>query len=369
MTSTPPTRWFGCGTSRRSCGLARPNVVGVALGLRNAESVQFLGNETVLLEGSDLIVDQWRIPALATFGAFVQAHRSQAISRAQVAAEGFQPKPGDACSNSLAAPGSDRVSFAKVGAHVTPWNSSDCDGARSQVVQNTAVSKATSVSSHSEASAFLRARSSKNGVRFVIVNRTAGGRASGPRAISRSRHRRSATCPAIRRPGARSRSLRAAWVSNESLQPIDMIPMTDEVEVVAILRPRPCPCPESCSIDPRFLSSKSARTSPQRRKVKYHSSLLQRVRRIPGAEEAVPVHRLDIGTSGLVLFAKHPRYTAAWADSLHSEFRSQGLSRSRPRSHEPQRCDPAYCARGQAGAGANAFSVCWVAWVATRSCA
>jgi 23S rRNA (uracil1939-C5)-methyltransferase len=40
---------------------------------------------------------------------------------------------------------------------------------------------------------------------------------------------------------------------------------------------------------------------------------MNRVRRLPGAERATPVFRLDVGTSGLVLFVRAPEDLDAWA--------------------------------------------------------
>jgi 23S rRNA (uracil1939-C5)-methyltransferase len=50
----------------------------------------------------------------------------------------------------------------------------------------------------------------------------------------------------------------------------------------------------------------------------YGGSLLARVRRLSGAEHAAPVHRIDIGTSGLVIFARAQERVAVWAEVLGS---------------------------------------------------
>src|SRR5262249_1809073 len=54
-------------------------------------------------------------------------------------------------------------------------------------------------------------------------------------------------------------------------------------------------------------------TTPQG---EYAHSLLARARRIPGAENAVPLHRLDVGTSGLVLLAKRPEFVPKWQEAM-----------------------------------------------------
>jgi 23S rRNA (uracil1939-C5)-methyltransferase len=45
-------------------------------------------------------------------------------------------------------------------------------------------------------------------------------------------------------------------------------------------------------------------------------SLLERVQELPGLSDAVPVHRLDAGTSGAILFATSGAQASAWSDAL-----------------------------------------------------
>src|SRR5690606_35191222 len=54
-------------------------------------------------------------------------------------------------------------------------------------------------------------------------------------------------------------------------------------------------------------------TTPQG---EHSSSLLERVRSELGLPNATPVHRLDIGTSGLIVIAKHPQAFAPWHQAL-----------------------------------------------------
>src|SRR5262249_5263095 len=57
----------------------QPSVAGVALNLREGDSPQVLGSELIVLDGDSIALDRiGDIAHLATFGAFVQAHRSQA---------------------------------------------------------------------------------------------------------------------------------------------------------------------------------------------------------------------------------------------------------------------------------------------------
>ena len=45
-------------------------------------------------------------------------------------------------------------------------------------------------------------------------------------------------------------------------------------------------------------------------------SLLARVRTLPGCADAVPVHRLDLGTSGVCLFARNPEHVSTLSSAL-----------------------------------------------------
>ena len=101
-----------------------------------------------------------------------------------------------------------------------------------------------------------------------------------------------------------------------SLLPLDMIPLTDEVETVAVLhRSEPPPPPVVFEDEDAIVVDKSAYepTAPQG---EYAGSLLARVRTLPDAEAAVPVHWADVGTSGLVVFARRAEHVAKWQRAL-----------------------------------------------------
>jgi 23S rRNA (uracil1939-C5)-methyltransferase len=59
---------------------------------------------------------------------------------------------------------------------------------------------------------------------------------------------------------------------------------------------------------------------PTTQQNEYSSSLLQRARRLFGAADAVPVHRIDVGTSGLVVLAKRADLVPGWQAVLASEM-------------------------------------------------
>jgi 23S rRNA (uracil1939-C5)-methyltransferase len=102
-------------------------------------------------------------------------------------------------------------------------------------------------------------------------------------------------------------------------RPFDLMPLTDEVETLAILeRGEPLP-PAILFRDERLVVlEKSAfePTTPQDGTVR---SLLERARSIPGLERAVPLHRLDGGTSGVCAFATAPEHAGELAKAMHDK--------------------------------------------------
>ena len=104
-----------------------------------------------------------------------------------------------------------------------------------------------------------------------------------------------------------------------TLRPIDMIPLTDEVETIAVLRRIGVPIPKVAYEDDEIVIVEKGAHEPTTPQAEYASSLVQRVRRFPGASEAVPIHLIDVGTSGLVMFAKNADYVARWQEVLALE--------------------------------------------------
>jgi 23S rRNA (uracil1939-C5)-methyltransferase len=95
-----------------------------------------------------------------------------------------------------------------------------------------------------------------------------------------------------------------------------MIPLTEEIEAVAVLRRAPVPTPRCLYEDAEVLIVEKSPHEPTTPQGEYASSLLARARGLPGADRAVPVHRLDVGTSGLVLLARRAEWVAKWTRVL-----------------------------------------------------
>jgi len=86
--------------------------------------------------------------------------------------------------------------------------------------------------------------------------------------------------------------------------PFDMIPLSDSVETLAVFQQRDPPLPPVLHAMPRFLAVEKAPHEPTLPQSEHRGSLLERVRRLPGAAEAVAATRLELGTSGICLFAR-----------------------------------------------------------------
>jgi 23S rRNA (uracil1939-C5)-methyltransferase len=98
--------------------------------------------------------------------------------------------------------------------------------------------------------------------------------------------------------------------------PFDMIPLSEAVETLALFEPDHAPAPRVLHEDERLIAVEKAAHEPVTPQGEHRHSLLERVRRACRAPEAVPVHRLDLGTSGACLFARRPSDVSDLAGAL-----------------------------------------------------
>jgi 23S rRNA-/tRNA-specific pseudouridylate synthase len=85
---------------------------------------------------------------------------------------------------------------------------------------------------------------------------------------------------------------------------------------VAILRAEAPPAPRVLYADGEAIVVDKDPHEPTTPQGEHPTSLLARVRALPGAAEAVPVHRLDAGTSGACVFARRAGFAEAWSRAL-----------------------------------------------------
>jgi 23S rRNA (uracil1939-C5)-methyltransferase len=101
-----------------------------------------------------------------------------------------------------------------------------------------------------------------------------------------------------------------------ALAPYDMMPHTDEVEAVAVLRPGPAAVPRVLHQEPDLVAVDKPAHEPTVAPSEGSLALLARVQAMPGLAEAVALGRLDADTSGVCLFACTPEGATRWAKAL-----------------------------------------------------
>lgn len=103
-----------------------------------------------------------------------------------------------------------------------------------------------------------------------------------------------------------------------SIEGFDMMPQTDKVETLAILAPCAVPPPVIVHEEGDLVVVRKEAHEPTTPHPEYATSLTDRVRALPFLGAAQAIHRLDVGTSGLCLFARRPDAVAALSASLGS---------------------------------------------------
>jgi 23S rRNA (uracil1939-C5)-methyltransferase len=106
-----------------------------------------------------------------------------------------------------------------------------------------------------------------------------------------------------------------AWLGlgAQRVLPLDMIPLTEEVESFVSLAPVPLPTPRVLHQDADLVVIDKPAHDPTLRRPERTSSLLGRVRALPGCERATPLDLLDGEISGVCVFARSPAAAARWS--------------------------------------------------------
>jgi len=304
---------------------ASPTVAGVAVNYHEGDSPQILGSETVVVHGAASAEDRvGRSRHHATYGSFVQAHRGQAARVHSTLIDllnldtphAARPRLLDlyggsgAIALSLASAGAEVhlvESFAPAAAHAE-------QAARAQGLPVRA--EAADV-----ASALRRLGEQRTKFDAVVVNPPRRGISPVARELL-SRLDVPTIAYVSCDPDTLARDLdhlSRLGFGVSTLRPLDMIPLTDEVETVALLRRIGVPAPKVVYDDDEILVVEKGAHEPTTPQGDYASSLLARARRLPGASDAVPVHKIDVGTTGLVMLVRDPAQLAKWQAVLRAE--------------------------------------------------
>ena len=313
-----------------ACALAadEPRILGVALNFHEGESPQILGSETTVVHGVTAAPDRIGLATHeATYGSFVQAHRGQAerVHSTVVDLLGLgRQRHGQndrlkvldlyggsgAIALALAEAGADVhlvESFAPAVAHVE-------EAARKARLPVRA--EAADV-----ASALRRFAEHGSSFDAAVVNPPRRGMSPLARELLTRLEVPIVTYVSCD-PDTLARDLdhfTRLGYGVTTLRPLDMIPLTDEVETIALLRRSGMAAPKVMWEDEEILIVDKGAHEPTTQQGEYASSLVARARKLPGASEAVPVHRIDVGTSGLVMLAKRPDVAAKWQAVLTAD--------------------------------------------------
>jgi 23S rRNA (uracil1939-C5)-methyltransferase len=306
---------------------ALPSVLGVAANLHDADSPQILGQETMVLDGAATAHDTLGSTYhLASYGSFVQAHRDQAAAvHAMLARElgaldvsGRAPRVLDLYGGS----GAISLALSKAGAAVT-------------LVESFAPATQAALAAAEQQGLSLEARTGDAGLVALALHR-AGARFD---AVVANPPRRGLS-PAAREAIARLEPSLLLYVSCDpetlardldhlarlgfaagTLSPLDMIPLTEEVETVVALRRGEPPTPPVVFQDDDILVVEKGAHEPVEEHADHAGSLIARAQRLVGGGPLFPTHPLDPGASGLCVLARTPEARDAWTAALASSGR------------------------------------------------
>jgi 23S rRNA (uracil1939-C5)-methyltransferase len=311
----------------RTLASEAPTVAGIAVNFHEGESPQILGSETVVVYGVASASDRvGRSRHEATYGSFVQAHRGQAervhttlvdllgVERAR--GEGRSPRVLDLYGGS----GAIALALAQAGAQVHLVESFAPAAAHAEQAAR-AQQLAVRAEAADVASALRRLSEQKASFDAAVVNPPRRGMSPLAREML-ARLDLSSIAYVSCDPDTLARDLdhfvRLGFAIS-TLRPLDMIPLTDEVETVALLRRLGVPAPRVAYEDDEIVIVDKGAHEPTTPQGEYAGSLVARARKLPGAADAVPVHRIDVGTSGLVMLVKDPQQAPRWQQVLAAE--------------------------------------------------
>jgi 23S rRNA (uracil1939-C5)-methyltransferase len=314
-----------------------PRALGIAVNFHDSDAPQILGPDTLPLDGAMRAQDRiGQTYHLATFGSFVQAHREQAARVHQMLVREI---------GSLDLQGPDEVAPPERARVLDLFGGS---GAISLALSRAGF-QVTMVESFVPATNNARTAADAQGLRLDV--RT-GDVAEGVTAMVDAGETfdaivmnppRRGVSPAAREavsllgaplliyvscdPDTLARDLdhfsRLGYNASE-IAPFDMIPLTEEIETVCVLRRSPPAPPRVIYEDEDVIVVDKGPHEPiAQEEGEYGSSLLGRCTRLPSVvdNKLEAVHRLDAGTSGLCLLARNDRARAVWANALATSGR------------------------------------------------
>jgi 23S rRNA (uracil1939-C5)-methyltransferase len=321
-----------------------PEVASISASFHEGESPQVLGRAPVLLWGEATVADRVLereagrdhaavssaqddsspVQLLATAGSFVQVHRGQAARICQLLADWLSSALGGLRGrrivDAFAGSGPIGLVLAARGARVMLIESL---ASAVSVAERAAADQGWSVHARAGDAAEVLADLVRAGekVDAIVCNPPRRGLSTAVRRACSELEPRAIAYVSCD-PDTLARDLadfaRLGWRASRLL-PHDMMPHTEEVETVALLERSPTPLPRVLLEEQDLVAVDKPAHEPTTPQGESRGSLLERVRSLPGFSAAVPVHRLDAGTSGVCLFAKTAAAVTAWAAALGAD--------------------------------------------------
>jgi len=304
---------------------AQPHVQGVALRLQSGPAIQLLEGELGAVAGSALARDRLRADGpyhYATFGSFVQAHGGQAARMAQAIQSELSRRLGGLRGQRVlelfAGSGALGLELCQAGAELTlveRYAPALEHALRAQREQALPTLRTLAGDAEQVVRELLQRAEAFDA---VIVNPPRRGLSAGLRALL-PQLRAHAIVYMSCDPGTLARDLAqlaaCGWAASR-LDAFDMIPLSAGVESLVVLEPA-APAPLSVLFeDEQLLVVDKPPHLPTTPDAAHPSSLLERLQRERALPELSAVHRLDVGTSGVCLFAKRRADVHALSERL-----------------------------------------------------
>lgn len=313
---------------------AVPSLIGVAINYHDGISPQVLGSETRVVAGVAQALDKIGDSAhMASYGSFVQAHRGQAAAIHDKIGEWVAPANADRAPKLLdvyGGSGAIALSLAHRGAAVHVVES--FPPAIDKLVHYAREAEIPVTAESADAAQAMR-KLSQRGIRFDAIVANPPRRGISP--LGRewlTRLEAKSIAYVSCEPETLARDLdhlaRLGYVA-ERVYPFDMIPLTDEVETVVLLRRAPQPAPSILFEDDELLMVDKPAHEPSLPLSDYQTSVLGRLLEhgASAAPEAhdrlIPLVTHDTGTSGVVVFAKGMEHAEKWAAQFSSDGRTR----------------------------------------------
>jgi 23S rRNA (uracil1939-C5)-methyltransferase len=326
--------------ARQVAGL--PNVVGVAFSARDSDSAQVLGTSPVPLHGVALARDRLDDAGpyvYAAHGGFAQAHRGQATKLVGHVLDRLSSALGSISGKRVlelyAGAGALALRLSQQGARVTAVERyAPALAQLSRAAQEQSLPAPECLAEDTEAALdrFVQAEA-----RFdaIVVNPPRRGLPPRVRAQIAQLAPRAVVYVSCD-PDTLARDL--ADFANQGLRareltPYDLMPLAADVESVAWLEPGPPPTAAVLYEDDDVLVVDKPPHLPTHPEREHASSLLIQLQRAHDQPELRAVHRLDLGTSGVCVFAKTQASTTAYAAAL-AAGQKHYLALARGRVHD-----------------------------------